>query len=86
MAGDDLAPDGLVAGTFLCVLRFVDIGDALSVVEDGILAFVAAVDLEDGVLLSLGPLAPLEVQEGGLLVKSAEMRRGLGTYLTGACE
>ena len=30
---NDLSPHGLVVGTSLCVLGFVDVGDALSVVE-----------------------------------------------------
>jgi hypothetical protein len=85
VAGDDLAPDGLVAGFSLCVLRFVDVGDALSVVESGGLALVASVDLKDGLALNLGPLTTLKVQEGGLLVKSAtKIRRSGTTYLTGA--
>jgi hypothetical protein len=73
VAGDNFAPDSLVAGFSLCVLRFVDIGDALSVVEDGVLAVIASVDLENGHLLDLGPLTTLKVQEGGLLVKSAHI-------------
>jgi hypothetical protein len=71
VAGDDFAPDGLVAGFSLCVLRFVDVGDALSVVESGGLALVASVDLEGSLLLNLGSLTTLKVHEGGLLVKSA---------------
>ena len=33
VAGHNLAPHGLVVGTSLLVLSFVDVGDALSVVE-----------------------------------------------------
>ena len=33
MVSDDLSPHGLVVGTSLCVLGFVDVGNALSVVE-----------------------------------------------------
>jgi hypothetical protein len=85
VAGDDFTPDGLVAGFSLCVLRFVDVGDALSVVESGGLALVATVDLEDGLALNLGPLTTLKVQEGGLLVKSGQILDVQGaTYLTGA--
>ena len=34
VAGDDLAPDGLVVGSSLCVLGSVDVGDTLSMVEN----------------------------------------------------
>lgn len=84
VAGDDFAPDGLVAGFVLGVLRFVDVGDALSVVESGGLALVASVDLEDGLLFNLGSLTTLKVHEGGLLVKSATQNQSdKNTHLTG---
>lgn len=35
VVSDDFAPHCLVVGTSLCVLGFVDVGDALSVVESG---------------------------------------------------
>ena len=68
---DDLSPHSLVVGTSLCVLGFVDVGDALSVVESGCGAFVDVLDLEHGLVLLLSALAAFEVQKDCLLVESA---------------
>ena len=66
----DLAPDGLVVGTFLFVLSFVDIGDALSVVEEGGLGVVAALNLEHWSLDFLSALCTLEMDKDRFLVES----------------
>jgi hypothetical protein len=73
VVSDDFAPHCLVVGTSLCVLGFVDVGDALSVVESGGGAFVDVLDLENGLVLLLSALAAFEVQKDCLLVKSARM-------------
>ena len=70
VAAGDLAPDGLVVGTSLFVLSFVDIGDTLSVVEDSGLGVVAALDLEESLVLSLTTLSTLETNKGSFLVQS----------------
>lgn len=82
VAGDHLAPDALVGVAAGSVLGLVDVGDALSVVEDGRLALLAALDLEDGLVLLLGALAALEVDEASLLVEPA-LCEWRGSYLTG---
>jgi hypothetical protein len=73
VVSNDFAPHCLVVGTSLCVLGFVDVGDALSVVESGGGAFVDVLDLENGLVLLLSALAAFEVQKDCLLVKSARM-------------
>jgi hypothetical protein len=61
VVSNDLAPHCLVVGTSLCVLGFVDVGNALSVVESSGSAFVDVLDLEDGLVLLLSALAAFEV-------------------------
>ena len=84
MVSDDLAPHSLVVGTSLCVLGFVDVSNALSVVESSCTAFVDVLDLENGLVLLLSALAAFEVQKDCFLVEST---RGISkferTYLTG---
>lgn len=70
VAAGDLAPDGLVVGTSLFVLSFVDIGDTLSVVESAGLGVVAALNLEESLLDYLPTLSTLETNKGGFLVQS----------------
>lgn len=67
----DLAPDSLVGGTHFFVLSFVDIGDTLSVVEEGGLSVVAALNLEDWLEDVLSALSALVMQKDSLLVQSA---------------
>ena len=70
VAGSDLSPDGLVVGTSLFVLSFVDISDTLSVVEAAGLGVVAAFNLEESLVLGLPTLSTLETNKGGFLVQS----------------
>ena len=70
VAAGDLAPDGLVVGTSLFVLSFVDIGDTLSVVESAGLGVVAALNLEESLLDNLPALSTLETNKGSFLVQS----------------
>lgn len=71
VVSDNFAPHALVIGTFLCVLGFVDVGNALSVVESSSSAFVDALNLEHGLVLLLSALAAFEVQKDCLLVESS---------------
>ena len=73
MVSDDFAPHSLVVGTSLCVLGFVDVGNALSVVESSSTAFVDVLDLENGLVLLLGALTTFEVQKDCFLVESGRM-------------
>jgi hypothetical protein len=78
VAGSNLAPHGLVGGTSLLVLGFVDVGDALSVVEQGRLGVIAVLNLKDSLVLLLGALASLKVQKCSSLVESSPKRGHYG--------
>jgi len=73
VVSDDFAPHCLVVGTSLCVLGFVDVGNALSVVESSCTAFVDVLDLENGLVLLLSALAAFEVQKDCFLVESGRV-------------
>ena len=78
VVGSNLAPHGLVGGTSLLVLGFVDVGDALSVVEQGRLGVIAVLNLKDSLVLLLGALASLKVQKCSSLVESSPKRGHYG--------
>ena len=78
VAGSNLAPHGLVGGASLLVLGFVDVGDALSVVEEGRLGVIAVLNLEDSLVLLLSALASLKVQKCSSLVESSPKRGHYG--------
>ena len=78
---DDLAPDSLVVGTSLCVLGFVDVGNALSMVESSCTAFVDVLDLENGLVLLLSALTAFEVQKDCFLVESRRVVSGFWANL-----
>ena len=71
VGGGDLAPDGLVLQGGLGVVLPVNVGDALAVVPSRGAAVLAALDGDEGRVLSLRPLAPLEAREKRLGVESA---------------
>ena len=64
--------------TSLLVLGFVDVGDALSVVEQGRLGVIAVLNLKDSLVLLLGALASLKVQKCSSLVESSPKRGHYG--------
>ena len=70
----DFAPDGLVVDASLRVLGSVDESDALSVVPGGGLAVLAALDGDEGSVLSLRSLASLESGENALGVESSAQK------------
>ena len=70
MGVHDLAPDALEVGTILSVLRSVNVGIALSVVERAGLAVVHAVDSHERLGFVLGPLTASETKENRFLVQS----------------
>ena len=70
VGASDLTPDGLVVGTSLFVLSFVDVSDTLSMVEAAGLSVVATLNLEESLVAHLSALTTLETDEGSLLVQS----------------
>ena len=92
VGGGDLAPDRLVLQGGLGVVLPVNVGDALAVVPCRGAAVLAALDLDEGGVLSLRPLAPLEAREKRLGVESAPINNASQsrrsefreTYLTGS--
>lgn len=74
VGGDDLAPDRLVVDASLRVASSVDVGDALAVVEGAGLTVSAVLDVDEGVVLFLRPLASLESSENSLGVESTRQR------------
>ena len=69
VGGDNLAPDGLVLQAGLGVVLLVDVRDALAVVPSAGLAVLAALDVDEGSVVLLRPLASLETHENALGVK-----------------
>ena len=67
---NDLAPDALEVSTILSVLRSVNVGNALSVVERAGLAVVEALDSNEHLVFLLGPLSASESKENRFLVQS----------------
>ena len=74
----DSAPDALVVVTSLSVLRSVNVGNALSVVERACLAIVATLDLHKNLRLVLSPLTASETHENCFLVQSTHRVTGVG--------
>ena len=72
MGAHDLTPDALVVSTILSVLRSVNVGNALSVVEKARLTVVATLDFDENLWFVLGPLCASEAGEDCLLVQSAK--------------
>ena len=70
MSLHDLAPDALEVGTILSVLRSVNVGNALSVVERAGLAVVETLDSYERLGFVLGPLSASESKENRFLVQS----------------
>lgn len=71
VAGNNSSPNAFIVGTSLCVLGFVDVGNALAVVENAGFAVLASFDLKKSLSLMLSSLTSLESQESALDVKSA---------------
>ena len=72
MVVDDLAPKTLVVDSSLFVLSLVDVRNALAHVPVCIRALRDSLDLDEGLLLSLSPLASFESEEASLYVKSTQ--------------
>ena len=70
MGVHDFAPDALEVGTILSVLRSVNVGNALSVVERAGLAVVHAFDAHERLGFVLSPLTASEAKENRFLVQS----------------
>ena len=70
VAVNNSAPNAFIVGTSLCVLGFVDVGNALAVIENAGFAVLASLDLEESLSLMLSSLTSLEAQESALDVKS----------------
>ena len=84
MGVNDLAPNALEVGTSLSVLRSVNVGNALSVVESACLAIVATLDLNENLRLMLSSLATSETHENCFLVQSTQQTNQINAaYLTG---
>ena len=84
VAVNNSAPNAFIVGTSLCVLGFVDVGNALAVIENAGFAVLASFNLEKSLSLMLGSLTSLESQESALDVKSAgSVKLAQMTYLTG---
>ena len=87
VGGGDLAPDALVVEAGFGVLGLVDELNTLAVVPSGTSAVLDTLDVEEGGIVLLAALSPLESHEDGLGVKSArnQVNQQIGsTYLTGS--
>merc|ERR1719476_26091 len=70
VGGGDLAPDALVVEAGFGVLGLVDELNTLAVVPSGTSAVLDTLDVEEGGIVLLAALSPLESHEDGLGVKS----------------
>ena len=84
---NNLAPDALVVEAGFGVLGLVDELNTLAVVPSGTSAVLDTLDVEEGGIVLLAALSPLESHEDGLGVKSTrnQVNQQIGsTYLTGS--
>ena len=68
----DPAPDALVVGTILSVLRSVNVGNALSMVESARFTIVDVLNFHKNLGLVLSPLCTSESHENCFLVQSTQ--------------